>query len=221
MVGGGPKDLDGQREAATAAPAVLASPEIASPAASSAPRDVQCALTPSESEPCAGCARADEPVGDPEMDVDGQQEAATAAPAAEKESAHAKKESVHAVVKTRSVDPRFFSEPSLIGDLKSVKEQHDAVLAVTSNRLRRKWANRLTERIKWAADFHGVGHWPLKSVWDSVLMLLVELKPARKLGTCCVGQVLRLNHVQRDVLAVEEGDRAYCRDGWVLLSPAF
>ena len=109
----------------------------------------------------------------------------------------------------------------MIGDLKSVKEQHDAVLAVTSNRLRRKWANRLTERIKWAADFHGVGHWPLKSVWDSVLMLLVELKPARKLGTCCVGQVLRLNHVQRDVLAVEEGDRAYCRDGWVLLSPAF
>ena len=218
MVGGGPKDLDGQREAATAAPAVLASPEIASPAASSAPRDVQCALTPSESEPCAGCARADEPVGDPEMDVDGQQEAATAAPAAEKESAHAKKESV---VKIRSVDARFFSEPSLIGDLKSVKEQHDAVLAVTSNRLRRKWANRLTERIKWAADFHGVGHWPLKSVWDSVLMLLVELKPARKLGTCCVGQVLQLNHVQRDVLAVQERDPLSCGDGWVLLSPAF
>ena len=152
------------------------------------------------------------------MDVDGQQEAATAALAAEKESAHAKKESV---VKIRSVDARFFSEPSLIGDLKSVKEQHDAVLAVTSNRLRRKWANRLTERIKWAANFLGVGHWPLKSVWDSVLMLLVELKPARKLGTCCVGQVLRLNHVQRDVLAVQERDPLSCGDGWVLLSPAF
>ena len=90
------------------------------------------------------------------------------AAAAEKESAHAEKESVHAVMKTKSVDPRFLGKPSLIGDLESIEEQHDAVLAVTSNRLRRKWANRLTERIKWAANFLGVGHWPLKSVWDSV-----------------------------------------------------
>ena len=143
------------------------------------------------------------------------------AAAAEKESAHAEKESVHVVVKTKSVDPKFFLKPSLIGDLESIEEQHDAVLAVTSNRLRRKWANRLTERIKWAANFLGDGHWPLKSVWDSVLMLLVELKPARKLGTCCVGQVLQLNHVQRDVLAVQERDPLSCGDGWVLLSPAF
>ena len=75
-------DVDGQREAATAAPTALASTEIESPAASSALRDVQCALTPSESEPCAGCTRADVPVGDLEMDIDGQREAATAAPAA-------------------------------------------------------------------------------------------------------------------------------------------
>ena len=277
-------DVDGQREAATAAPAALASTETAPPAALSAPRDVQCARTPSESEPCAGCARADVPVGGPDMVADGQREAATAAPAAlasldqpsrtagvavsaekplapaapssaslrvaakeaavpwtaekkmasekvvaeedaaaaEKESAHAEKESVHAVMKkTKSVDPRFLGKPSLIGGLESIEEQHDAALAVTSNRLRRKWANRLTERIKWAANFLGVGHWPLKSVWDSVLMLLVELKPARKLGTCCVGQVLQLNHVQRDVLAVQERDPMSCNDGWVLLSPAF
>ena len=81
-VGGGSMDVDGQREAATAAPTALASTEIESPAASSALRDVQCALTPSESEPCAGCTRADVPVGDLEMDIDGQREAATAAPAA-------------------------------------------------------------------------------------------------------------------------------------------
>ena len=157
------------------------------------------------------------------MDVDGPREAATAAPAALASLGNPSRPAGFdaLVVKTKSVDPRFFGEPSLIGDLGSIKEQHDAVLAVTSNRLRRKWANRLTERIKWATNLHGVGHWPLKSVWDSVLMLLVELKPARKLGTCCVGQVLRLNHVQRDVLAVQERDPMSCNDGWVLLSPAF
>ena len=38
---------------------------------------------------------------------------------------------MHAVVKTKSMDPRFLGEPSLIGDFGSIEEQHDAVVAVT------------------------------------------------------------------------------------------
>ena len=222
-VGGGPMDVDGPREAATAAPAALASLGNPSrPAGADAfVQSAAATAAPSSASLRVAAQEAAVPWTAVKKMASEKVVAEEDAAAAEKESAHAEKESVHAVVKTKSVDPRFLGEPSLIGDLGSIEEQHDAVLAVTSNRLRRKWANRLTERIKWATNLHGVGHWPLKSVWDSVLMLLVELKPARKLGTCCVGQVLRLNHVQRDVLAVQERDPMSCNDGWVLLSPAF
>ena len=135
-VSGGPMDVDGQREAAMAAPAALASldqPSRTAGVAASAEKAPAPAAPSSASLRVAAKEAAVPWTAEKKMaseKVVAEEDAA----AAEKESAHAEKESVHAVVKTKSVDPRFFGQPSLIGNLESIEEQHDAVLAVTSNR---------------------------------------------------------------------------------------
>ena len=76
------KSLRRRQEAAATAAAHVASSVLPSSSVTSAPREALSARTSIESEPSASCARADKTVGGGPMDLDGQREAATAAPAA-------------------------------------------------------------------------------------------------------------------------------------------
>ena len=102
-------DVDRQREAATAAPAALASLGNPSrPAGADAfVQSAAATAAPSSASLRVAAQEAAVPWTAVKKMASEKVVAEEDAAAAEKESAHAEKESLHAVVKTKSVDPRF------------------------------------------------------------------------------------------------------------------